>query len=97
MSDKVFEIPTDPDALRAFTLALCAELKAKDVFIDKLKMRIAVLERTEFGRRSEKMNEDLRQLRLLLEGAEGAPSLETENGAPTELSSSLNNNLVHVS
>lgn len=88
MSDKAFEIPTDPDALRAFTLALCAELQAKDVFIDKLKMRIAVLERTEFGRRSEKMNEDLRQLRLLLEGAEGAPSLETENGAPIELSSS---------
>lgn len=60
MSDEAFDIPTDPDALRAFTLALCAELKAKDVFIDKLKMQLAVLERANFGRRSEKMNEDLR-------------------------------------
>lgn len=84
MSGKAFDIPTDYDALRAFTLAVCAELKAKNLYIDRLKMRIAVLERIDFGRRSEKMNEELRQLRLLLDDAGAPPDL-----AATEVSAEV--------
>ena len=88
MSDEALDLPADPDDLRAFTLAVCAQLKAKDLYIAKLKMQLAVLERANFGRRSEKMNEDLRQLRLLLEAVEPAPEIpldpKPESGASDE-------------
>ncbi len=86
-------LPTDPDALRMFAIGLQAELARKDIeiaanaaeiyaktlHIEKLKMQLAVLRRARFGRSSEKLDRDIEQLELLIgeleeEQAEGDPS-----------------------
>jgi hypothetical protein len=86
-------LPTDPDALRMFAAGLQAELARKDIeiaanaaeiyaktlHIEKLKMQLAVLRRARFGRSSEKLDRDIEQLELLIgeleeEQAEGDPS-----------------------
>lgn len=73
-------LPTDPDALRVFAAGLQAELARKDVeiaanaaeihaktlHIEKLKMQLAVLRRARFGRSSEKLDRDIEQLELLI-------------------------------
>ena len=73
-------LPTDPQALRAFAADLQAELARKDIelaanaaeihaktlHIEKLKMQLAVLRRARFGRSSEKLDHDIEQLELLI-------------------------------
>ena len=73
-------LPTDPDALRLFAAGLQAELARKDIeiaanaaeihaktlHIEKLKMQLAVLRRARFGRSSEKLDRDIEQLELLI-------------------------------
>ncbi len=73
-------LPTDPDALRMFAAGLQAELARKDIeiaanaaeihaktlHIEKLKMQLAVLRRARFGRSSEKLDRDIEQLELLI-------------------------------
>jgi len=76
------ELPSDPAALRAFAEALQAELYAKTLHIEKLKMQLALLRRARFGRSSEKLDRDIEQLELLIgdleEGrAEGGERTET--------------------
>ncbi|HZX97818.1 MAG TPA: IS66 family transposase [Myxococcales bacterium] len=71
-------LPADPEALRAFAADLQAELARKDIelaanaaeihaktlHIEKLKMQLAVLRRARFGRSSEKLDHDIEQLEL---------------------------------
>jgi len=73
-------LPDDPDALRLFAADLQAELARKDLeiaanaaeihaktlHIEKLKMQLAVLRRARFGRSSEKLDRDIEQLELLI-------------------------------
>jgi hypothetical protein len=73
-------LPTDPDALRMFAADLQAELARKDIeiaanaaeihaktlHIEKLKMQLAVLRRARFGRSSEKLDHEIEQLELLI-------------------------------
>ena len=73
-------LPVDPEALRAFAADLQAELARKDIelaaraaeihaktlHIEKLKMQLAVLRRARFGRSSEKLDHDIEQLELLI-------------------------------
>jgi transposase len=73
-------LPTDPDALRMFAIGLQAELARKDIeiaanaaeiyaktlHIEKLKMQLAVLRRARFGQSSEKLDRDIEQLELLI-------------------------------
>ena len=73
-------LPVDPAALRAFAADLQAELARKDIelaanaaeihaktlHIEKLKMQLAVLRRARFGRSSEKLDHDIEQLELLI-------------------------------
>jgi transposase len=73
-------LPEDPDALRSFAADLQAELArkgieiaardaeihAKTLHIEKLKMQLAVLRRARFGRSSEKLDRDIEQLELLI-------------------------------
>ena len=66
MSLATAELPSDPDALRAFAAALQSELYAKTLHIEKLKMQLAVLRRDRFGRSSEKLDHDIEQLELLI-------------------------------
>ena len=71
------ELPTDPDALRAFALACQAELKAAELAvqlraleIEKLKFQIAKLRRMHFCRSSERITRQIEQLALQLEELE---------------------------
>jgi transposase len=80
MSLAVQPLPKDPDALRRFASELQAELARKDLeitardaeihaktlHIEKLKMQLAVLRRARFGRSSEKLDHEIEQLELLI-------------------------------
>jgi len=59
-------LPSDPDALRAFAVSLQAEVYAKTLHIEKLKAQLAALRRARFGRSSEKLDQEIEQLELLL-------------------------------
>src|SRR5271155_1278262 len=70
-------LPEDYAALRAFAVSLQsemqreiaardAELYAKTLHIEKLKMQLAVLRRARFGRSSEKLDSEIEQMELLL-------------------------------
>ncbi|MDR3436319.1 IS66 family transposase [Telmatospirillum sp.] len=63
-------LPTDPDDLRTFAELLQAEVHAKTLHIEKLKAQLAALRRARFGRSSEALDREIRQLELLL----GAPA-----------------------
>src|SRR5579863_5857007 len=78
------DLPSDPDALRAFALACqnelataTAELEAaklavqlRTLEIEKLKFQIAKLRRMQFGRSSERITRQIEQLELQLEELE---------------------------
>ena len=80
MSFAIQPLPEDLDALRSFAADLQAELARKDIeitvrdaeihaktlHIEKLKMQLAVLRRARFGRSSEKLDRDIEQLELLI-------------------------------
>src|ERR1700683_3523545 len=77
MSLATADIPSDPDALRAFALACQAELKAAELSvqlrtleIEKLKFQIAKLRRMQFGRSSERISRQIEQLEFQLEELE---------------------------
>jgi transposase len=77
MSLATLDLPSDPDALRAFALACQAELKAAELSvqlrtleIEKLKFQIAKLRRMQFGRSSERITRQIEQLELQLEELE---------------------------
>jgi transposase len=73
-------LPVDPAELRSFAVSLQAELARKDLelaanaaeihaktlHIEKLKMQLATLRRARFDRSSEKLDRDIEQLELLI-------------------------------
>src|SRR3954451_9978677 len=73
-------LPSDPAALRVLAAGLqaelarkeleiaanAAEIHAKTLHIEKLKMQLAVLRRARFGRSSEKLDSEIEQLELLI-------------------------------
>lgn len=78
MSLATVELPSDPDALRAFAAVLQAELYAKTLHIEKLKAQLATLRRARFGQSSEKLDRQIDQLELVIGDLEEA---EAENEA----------------
>src|ERR1700729_3880641 len=80
MSLATLPLPDDPTDLRDLAVDLqaelarkaieiaanAAEIHAKTLHIEKLKMQLAVLRRARFGRSSEKLNRDIEQLELLI-------------------------------
>ena len=84
MSLALADLPSDPDALRAFALACQSELAAataelqaaklavqlRTLEIEKLKFQIAKLRRMQFGRSSERVTRQIEQLELRLEELE---------------------------
>ena len=66
MSRAAADLPEDPAELRRFAAALAAEVRAKTLMIEKLKMQLAILRRARFGRSSEKLDRDIEQLELLI-------------------------------
>ena len=59
MSLATAQLPTDPDALRAFAAALQSELYAKTLHVEKLRAQLATLRRTRFGQSSEKLDRQI--------------------------------------
>jgi transposase len=66
MPSAATDLPEDPTELRRFAASLAAEVHAKSLLIEKLKMQLAILRRARFGRSSEKLDRDIEQLELLL-------------------------------
>ncbi|MBV9508790.1 MAG: transposase [Caulobacteraceae bacterium] len=78
--------PTDPAQLAAYVAALEAELQAKDLMIEKLKLQLATLRRACFGASSEKLERDIEQLELTLgELEENQAARQARVPAPPEL------------
>src|SRR5271156_7229595 len=59
-------LPETLDELRSFAASLQTELYAKTLHIEKLKMQLAILRRARFGRSSEKLDNEIEQMELLL-------------------------------
>lgn len=77
MSSTPTDLPHDPHDLRRVAgdlqrdvAALSAEVHAKTLLIEKLKMQLAVLRRARFGRSSEKLDSAVDQLELLIDDLE---------------------------
>ena len=66
MSRSAADLPEDPAELRRFAGALAAEVHAKTLLIEKLRMQLSILRRARFGRSSEKLDREIEQLELLL-------------------------------
>ena len=66
MSRSASDLPEDPVELRRFAAALAAEVHAKTLLIEKLRMQLSILRRARFGRSSEKLDREIEQLELLL-------------------------------
>src|SRR5215831_8369972 len=89
------DLPSDPDALRAFALACQNELAAataelqaaklavqlRTLEIEKLKLQIAKLRRMQFGRSSERLARHIEQLELRLEELEAGEAEEISKAA----------------
>jgi transposase len=91
MSLATADLPSDPEALRAFALACQAELKAaqlsvqlRSLEIEKLKFEIARLRRMQFGRSSERISRRIEQLELRLEELETGAAEETTKAEAEE-------------
>ena len=95
------DLPSDPDALRALAAALQAQLAEKDLaiaardaeihaktlHIEKLKAQLAVLRRARFGRSSEKLDQAIEQLELLIGELEEGEALTRSRAVPVGPSS----------
>src|SRR6516162_674925 len=89
------DLPSDPDALRAFAQACQSELaeataelqaaklavQLRTLEIEKLKFQIAKLRRMQFGRSSERLTRQIEQLELRLEGLEADEAEEISKAA----------------
>jgi len=86
MSRTAADLPEDPAELRRFAAALAAEVHAKTLLIEKLKMQLAILRRARFGRSSERLDRDI-DLRdeggRPMIGQEALPLLELDSAAST--------------
>jgi hypothetical protein len=92
MSLATADLPSDPDALRAFAAALQAELYTKTLHIEKLKAQLATLRRARFGQSSEKLDHQIDLLELVigdLEEAEAANEARQDAAAPATAPPSL--------
>ncbi len=90
MSDDATPLPNDPAVLKAMISALQAEnqkmsasLRAHDLLVQALRVRIAKLQKQKFGPSSEKIEREIEQLELALEDLQVALA-EAEDAAPDE-------------
>jgi hypothetical protein len=86
MDDLTTTLPDDPDALKALVLSLGAQVRSleaavstRQLIIETLQIQLAALRRQRFGRKSEKLDEQIAQLELKLEEFQAD---EAEDPAP---------------
>lgn len=70
MSDTASFLPDDIAELKAMVVSMQASLRAHEVLIQSLRIQIARLKRQKFGASSEKIEREIKQLELALEGLE---------------------------
>lgn len=90
MSEHTVSLPNDPAILKAMIAALQAEnekilatLRAHDLLVQGLRIRIAKLKKQKFGSSSEKIEREIEQLELALEDLKVALA-ESDDTAPDE-------------
>jgi len=90
MSEHTTSLPNDPAALKAMIASLQAEngkilatLRAHDLLVQALRMRIAKLKKQKFGSSSEKIEREIEQLELALEDLKVALA-EADDTSPDE-------------
>jgi len=90
MSTPTPDLPDDPAVLKAMIVALRTEnaqisatLRAHDLLVQALRVRIAKLKRQAFGKSSEKIEREIEQLELALEDLQVAMA-EAENTPPDD-------------
>ena len=90
MSDVATQLPNDPAVLKAMIAALQAEnqkmsasLRAHDLLVQALRVRIAKLQKQKFGPSSEKIEREIEQLELALEDLQVALA-EAEDTPPDD-------------
>ncbi len=90
MSDDAKPLPNDPAVLKAMIAALQAEnqkmsasLRAHDLLVQALRVRIAKLQKQKFGPSSEKIEREIEQLELALEDLQVALA-EAEDTPPDD-------------
>ena len=89
MSDAGLSAP-DKDAriaeLEAALATACADITARDILIDTLRVQLARLKRMQFGKASEKLSHEIAQLELVLEELEAeAATVSSRRVDPTRL------------
>ena len=67
MSQALADMPDDPAALKGIIAGLQATLRAHDLLVQALRVRIAKLKKQKFGASSEKIEREIEQLELALE------------------------------
>ena len=60
-------LPTDTQSLQALVRVLAGDVKSKGLLIEQLKAQIAKLKRMQFGKSSEKLDQQIAQLELQLD------------------------------
>lgn len=89
MSLAVSDPLSELEELRALTARLQAELRSRDLHIEKLKAQLAALRRMRFGRSSEKLDWQIEQLELAIsEIEENEAQLQVEQAASLQPSTS---------
>jgi hypothetical protein len=95
MSRAATDLPDDPNELRRVAgdlqrdvAALSAEVHAKALLIEKLKMQLAILRRARFGRSSEKLDRDIEQLELLIGDIEESDAEQQARIGASDISAS---------
>ena len=87
MSQAPLVLPDDASALKALVLQLQTELHAHSLVIQALRMQIARLKKQRFGASSEKIEREIEQLELVLEGLEVAQA--EKNDVPADESAQV--------
>jgi transposase len=82
MSDAPINLPDETEALKALVVSLQTELRAHSLVIQALRIQIARLKKQKFGASSEKIQREIEQLELALEGLEIAQA--EKNTAPAQ-------------
>ena len=89
MSLAVSDPLSELEELRALTARLQAELRSRDLHIEKLKAQLAALRRMRFGRSSEKLDWQIEQLELAIsEIEENEAQLQVDQAASLQSSTS---------
>ena len=78
MAEASVTLPNDPSALKAMVLQLQTELRTHSLVIQALRIQIARLKKQKFGASSEKIEREIEQLELVLEGLEIAQAETSE-------------------